>query len=232
VVVPGAVDGRGYVLVTRYASDSDQSLAWRTTDFLSAARQVESIDGPTPLWIATVDSEVKASALASTGLLGPSPGMELEFQRGLSMLVGAAQAVGLLDRALGMTVDYAKDRTAFGRPIGSFQAIKHMLADAKVVLECSRAILAAGVQKMDEADSAAPLATAIAARYVGRRVLEALQACVQVHGGIGVTMECELHSLIRRATALRFLYTEPFASGQAILQLYDNKEASWLRANS
>jgi hypothetical protein len=53
-------------------------------------------------------------------------------------------------------------------------------------------------------------------------VLEGLQLCVQIHGGIGVTMESELHVLIRRATLLRFLYAEPYSSSRQILALYSD----------
>src|SRR5262249_24962168 len=144
--------------------------------------------------------------------------------RELSMLVAAAVTTGLLDRALRATVEYACDRTAFGRPIGSFQAVKHMLADSKMALESARAAVADAVQRVDALERPAGLASAVAARFVGRSVLDGLQACVQIHGGIGVTIECELHSLVRRATALRFLYMEPFASGRRILDLYAGPE--------
>ena len=150
----------------------------------------------------------------------------MDLWRDLSILVASAQAIGLLDRALATSVAYTCDRTAFGRPIGSFQAVKHMLADTKVALECSRAMLADAARRVDAHDVAAPFAVAGAARFVGRHVLDGLQLCVQVHGGIGITMESELHELVRRATTLRFLYLEPFATGRRILDLQAHEEGS------
>jgi alkylation response protein AidB-like acyl-CoA dehydrogenase len=200
-------------------------LLWRTRDVAHAATRVESIDEAIPMWLLRVNDETRARAISSKAALGSLVQSDCDFLRNLSMVAAAAHATGLLDRALRSTIEYACDRTAFGRPIGSFQAVKHMLADTKVALEAARAIVAEGARRIDARDRSAGLASAIAARFVGRHVLDGLQSCVQVHGGIGVTMECELHHLVRRATALRFLYLEPFATGRRILALHAAAEA-------
>jgi hypothetical protein len=215
VVVPG-FDLATHVVVTTHDPGRERMLLGRTSDLTPSARSVESLDAAVPTRLVPVDD----TALASADAAG------VDRLRDLSILVAAAQAIGLLDRALAASVAYACDRTAFGRPIGSFQAVKHMLADTKVALECSRAMVADAVRRVDDRDASAQFATAGAARFVGRHVLEGLQLCVQVHGGIGITMESELHELVRRATTLRFLYLEPFATGRRILDLRAREEGS------
>jgi hypothetical protein len=221
VVVPG-FELATHLLVTTHEPDDRRAVLWRTHDLAPSAVSVESLDGAVPTRVVRLDDTTRVSALAHAA---PSDA-ELDLWRDLSMLVASAQAIGLLDRALAATVEYACDRTAFGRPIGAFQAVKHMLADTKMVLECSRAMVADAVQRVDDRDASAPLAVAGTARFVGRKVLEGLQLCVQVHGGIGITMESELHHLVRRATTLRFLHLEPFASGRRIVELHARGEAA------
>jgi hypothetical protein len=219
VVVPG-FDIASHLIVTT----PDDTFLWRTSDLVATACPIETLDGAVPTWLVRIDDDTRACAAAHEVVSRAQPGGEHEFLRNLSMLVAAAQAYGLLDRALHASVEYACDRTAFGRPIGSFQAVKHMLADNKMSLETSRAIVDDAVRRIDDRHESADFATAVAARLVGRSVLDGLQRCVQVHGGIGVTMECELHELVRRATVARFLYMEPNASGRRILELRSSTE--------
>jgi hypothetical protein len=181
----------------------------RRLDDLSGARRLESLDGEVPVWQLPVGGSVVVVDERDRAALAD-----------LAIVTAAAQAVGLLDRALTATLDYAMARTAFGRPIGSFQAVKHLLADAKVTLESSLAVVDQAARQFDDGDAASSFTAAVVARHVCRGVVDALQACVQVHGGIGVTIECELHTLVRRATTLRFLYADPFASGRRVVDLY------------
>lgn len=197
---------------------------WSARDLDQVARRAEGLDGSVPLWRIPRGEDIQrlAAEVTSGRVVGT-----------IGMLVAAAEATGLLDRALTETIEYAMSRTAFGRPIGSFQAVKHHLADVKVALESSRALVARAARQLDAGDGDiatdpdGAFAAAVAARHAARQVVTALQLCVQVHGGIGVTMECELHLLIRRATALRFLYVEPFTSGPRIVQLYAASGATY-----
>ncbi|PEQ11487.1 acyl-CoA dehydrogenase [Novosphingobium sp. PC22D] len=110
----------------------------------------------------------------------------------------AAESVGAMDAAFAMTLDYAFDRYTFGRALASYQALKHRFADLKSWLEASHAIADAAAEAV--ADSS-PLAseTASAARaYIGQYGTELVQDCVQLHGGIGVTYEHDLHFFLRR----------------------------------
>ena len=114
----------------------------------------------------------------------------------------AAQLLGLGARMLDMTVDYVQERRQFGVPIGSFQAVKHHLADAMLQLEFARPVvyaaawaLATGDPDASRAASHAKAAASDAARFVGRQAL-------QCHGAIGYTVEYDLHLYLKRAWAL------------------------------
>ena len=125
-------------------------------------------------------------------------------------LLAAALQVGLADAAVALGTGYARERTQFGRVIGSFQAVKHLLADAQVQVEVARAaVQAAGVEIDDAvadgeaADGARAHRAVHVARIVASRAADlATRACVQVHGGIGFTWELDAHLFLKRALVL------------------------------
>jgi alkylation response protein AidB-like acyl-CoA dehydrogenase len=124
-------------------------------------------------------------------------------------LLAAALQVGLADSAVAMATDHAKERTQFGRVIGGFQAVKHLLADAQVQVEVARAaVQAAGVELddaagADDTDAAHARRAVDAARIVASRAADrATRACVQVHGGMGFTWELDAHLFLKRALVL------------------------------
>ncbi len=124
------------------------------------------------------------------------------------LLAGALQ-VGLADAAVALATDHALQRTQFGRVIGSFQAVKHLLADAQVQVEVARAAVQAAGVELDDADppdpAAAPRARRAvdAARIVASRAADrATRTCIQVHGGMGFTWEHDAHLLLKRALVL------------------------------
>jgi alkylation response protein AidB-like acyl-CoA dehydrogenase len=109
-----------------------------------------------------------------------------------------AEAVGAMQRAFDMTVEWAFDRYSFGRPLASYQELKHRFADMKSWLEAAHAVSdAAAASVQDGAPDAAELVS-IAKAFVGHYGVELLQDCVQLHGGIGVTYEHDLHLFLRR----------------------------------
>lgn len=124
-------------------------------------------------------------------------------------LVSALQ-VGGMQRALDMTVDYARQRVQFGRPIGSFQALKHRMADMLVLLESSRSVSRAAVAAVaghvadpDAHDPAEAVRLAAVARSWCSDAFERLAAeTVQLHGGIAITWEHDAHLVLKRAHAL------------------------------
>lgn len=127
-------------------------------------------------------------------------------------LISALQ-VGAMQRALDMTVAYSKERVQFGRPIGSFQALKHRMADMLVLLEASRsaswAATAAAATHVttNTPDSAAALARAasVARRYCTDALAHIAGETIQLHGGIAITWEHDAHLLFKRAHALAHL---------------------------
>jgi alkylation response protein AidB-like acyl-CoA dehydrogenase len=125
----------------------------------------------------------------------------VERQLDLALVLQCAETVGVADRALEFTVEYAKERVAFGRPIGSFQALKHRFADHLMWLEAAKAATdyAASAVHRDAIDAAA--ATSIAKSHVGRSASVIARDCVQIHGGIGLTWEHDLHLYLRRAVS-------------------------------
>ena len=126
-------------------------------------------------------------------------GVAAELRAG-SALLGAAMQVGLGTAALELGTEYAKEREQFGRVIGSFQAVKHMLADGAVGLEIARAAVHAAAVARDEGAEGHRVETA---RIVASRAAHtATEACIQVHGGMGYTWELDAHLFLKRVLVL------------------------------
>ena len=107
----------------------------------------------------------------------------------------AAQLIGLSKRMLDMSVDYAKDRHQFGKPIGSFQAVKHKLANVHTQIEFTRPIIHLAAIKGGAAVHNAKVAA-------NDTAMLAAETAIQVHGGMGYTYEVDLHLFMKRAWAL------------------------------
>lgn len=110
-----------------------------------------------------------------------------------------AEMCGVADRAFEMTLEYGRDRFAFGRPIVSFQALKHRIADMEVRLEGSEAVTDALAQQIDSGAGDLGILASVARAYVGDTSLDAVDDCVQITGGISVTWEHDIHLYSRRA---------------------------------
>jgi alkylation response protein AidB-like acyl-CoA dehydrogenase len=133
----------------------------------------------------------------------------VERQLQLAVVLQCAETVGVIDRALEFTLDYVKQRVAFGRPIGSFQALKHRLADHATQLEGAKAITAYAAQVVQAGAADAAAAVSIAKSQCGRFGVEIIRDCVQLHGGIGVTWEHDIHFYLRRAVSNEALWGAP-----------------------
>jgi len=161
---------------------------------------------------------VAVDAGAVLGMPGAAEA-QIERQLQLAVVLQCAETVGLVDRALEMTIAYSKDRIAFGRLIGSFQALKHRMADHAMWLEAAKAITdhAAAAVHLDAAD--APLAASMAKAHVGSCATEITRDCVQIHGGIGLTWEHDLHLFLRRAISNEALWGTPAAHRERLCEL-------------
>lgn len=121
----------------------------------------------------------------------------------------AAESVGAMDAAFEMTVDWAFQRYTFGRALASYQALKHRFADMKSWLEASHAVSDAAAEAVADRTATAAQIASSAKSYIGQQGPELAQDCVQLHGGIGVTYEHDLHFFLRRVTLNRLLYGTP-----------------------
>jgi len=168
--------------------------------------------------LAGLDPTVRLSAMTLQSLRLPADRLVGEPGRGCVPLrraleAGAAslalQAVGGASRALAMAVQYAKVRHQFGKPIGSFQAIKHACADMLVQCETTRsgAYYAAWAVDADAADAGA--AAAMAKATCTEMFRSVCGEAIQIHGGIGFTWEHDLHFYFKRATYLAFTLGTP-----------------------
>ncbi|MFD3839206.1 acyl-CoA dehydrogenase family protein [Streptomyces sp. NPDC058642] len=129
----------------------------------------------------------------------------------LARLTTAAQALGVGLALLARTVSYVRQRTQFGTPIGSFQAVKHRLADAEIALEFARPLLLGAALTMDPRDVAAAKVTACETAYATART------ALQLHGAIGYTAECDLSLWLTKARALRTAWGGPDECRAAVL---------------
>jgi alkylation response protein AidB-like acyl-CoA dehydrogenase len=121
----------------------------------------------------------------------------------------AAEQAGGADFALGMAVDYAKDRVQFGRAIGSFQAIKHMCADAFVDVESARSAAYYAAWAVAEDSPEVPTVAPLAKAFTSDTFFETARTSMQVHGGISFTYEFPAHMYYRRAKSGAQLWGDP-----------------------
>ena len=117
----------------------------------------------------------------------------------------AAEGLGAAARALEIGVEYAKQRHAFGRAIGSYQSVKHLLVDAYVEIEQLRSLVWWSAWAADNAPDELPLAAAAAKGAAASALERTAETVIQVHGGIGFTWEHDAHLFWRRAKVDRFL---------------------------
>ena len=118
-------------------------------------------------------------------------------------VLAAAEMVGIAQRAIDMAVAYAKDRMQFGKPIGSYQAVKHLVANAQVKTEFARPVVHAAAAELPLATASALARIAHAKIAAGDAADLATRNAVQVHGAMGMTWEVDLHFWVKRAIALR-----------------------------
>lgn len=114
----------------------------------------------------------------------------------------AATAVGVARRAVEAAVEYSRERTQFGRPVGGFQSIKHLLADAAAWVEVASAAVSEAGSAIDDGSAGAMRSVASAKLLADAAARRATRTCVQVHGGIGYTWEAQPHLLLKRASVL------------------------------
>jgi alkylation response protein AidB-like acyl-CoA dehydrogenase len=157
--------------------------------------------------------------LGETTVLAPDAA-EL-WQRGerVGRTILAAEGLGAASRVLELAVEYAKERSAFGRAIGSYQAVKHMLVDVYVEVEQLRSLVWWASWAADHAPDELPLAAAAAKAAAATALEHAAETAVQVHGGIGFTWEHDAHLYWRRSKVDRLLLGDDVAAYDEVARL-------------
>ncbi len=121
----------------------------------------------------------------------------------------AAEQVGGAQKVLDMAVEYAKVRVQFGRPIGSFQAIKHKCADMLLEVESAKSAAYYGMWCASEMNEELPSVASLAKAYCSEAYFHATAENIQIHGGIGFTWEHPAHLYFKRAKSSELLFGDP-----------------------
>jgi alkylation response protein AidB-like acyl-CoA dehydrogenase len=188
------------------------------------------VDGYVP-WLGAVDFVVsdggtaypaRGEEVASVdpsrpfGRLEKADGEPLAGGRNLprARTASAAEALGVAQRALDLGVEHAKTRVQFGKPIGTYQAVSHPLAQTYTDVELARSLVYWAAWCVAEGDERAPLAAAAAKVFATEAAVAACERSIQVHAGIGFTWEHPLHRFYKRA-----LWLEGFGRRPAELRL-------------
>ncbi|GAA3542732.1 acyl-CoA dehydrogenase family protein [Nocardioides daeguensis] len=219
-LLPGIAAGQ----IATVALDDGAVLDGDRAEIVLAVRggDLVEVTGARATWVESMDQSIRLARLDLSGaelsVIGDG-----DAARSRAELVGAAAvaalAVGLSDRALQMTVGYLKERVQFGRPIGSFQALKHRMADVLARVEMSRSASWAACYALADPGSApdeAAFLTHCAASYALETASLAASECVQLHGGIAITWEHDAHLVFKRAHALGQLSGAPHRHRAAV----------------
>jgi len=182
---------------TAYAPSADVAVVVAGGGVYAVDLRSEGRPDPVPAMDRTRELGVLAFDGTPARHLGGHDAVALLLDRAATL--ASAEMLGAADRVLSMTVEYAKDRVQFGKPIGSFQAVKHMLADALVDVEGMRSTVyyAAWCAAADDPDRS--LAASMAKAWCSDASRRVMAAGLQVHGGIGFTWEHDMHLFVKRA---------------------------------
>jgi alkylation response protein AidB-like acyl-CoA dehydrogenase len=158
-------------------------------------------------------------ALAEGEVVATDVALRWEHAYRVGRVVLAAEGLGTASRALEIGVEYARQRQAFGRAIGSYQAVKHALVDAFVKVENLRSLVWWAAWAADQAPEELPLAAAAVKGASATALQIATETLIQVHGGIGFTWEHDAHLYWRRAKVDRFLLGDDIGAFDEVARL-------------
>ena len=196
VVAAKAEDGVGLFLVRKGAAGVATE-ALPTMDLTRKLADVTLTDAP-------------AERLGGDAL----PAIEKLLQ--IASVALAVEGVGGAQKVLEASVQYAKDRVQFGRPIGSFQAIKHKCADMLVAVESSKSAAYYGAWAVAEDNEELPIVAPLAKSYCTEAYFQCAAENIQIHGGIGFTWEHDAHLYFKRAKSNELMFGDP-AHHRAVL---------------
>jgi alkylation response protein AidB-like acyl-CoA dehydrogenase len=169
----------------------------------AGAAHVVDVSLPDPAPETDLTRAVAPVALADVvpeGDGGAVDGDAVDRSRALALTITVADLLGAMEGVLATTTEYAKERQQYGVPIGSFQAVQHLLAEAQVLVEGSLSVAQYAAWAVDALPAAEALeAGSVAKAYCARAARTVCETAIQVHGGIGNTWECFVHVYLRRA---------------------------------
>ncbi|MFC9788270.1 acyl-CoA dehydrogenase family protein [Rhodococcus sp. NPDC127528] len=168
-----------------------------------ARRQLPTMDLTRPM------SLVEFASTPAVRLTADDASASLERVRTIAIVALSAEQVGAAERCMQMTVDYSKDRVQFGRAIGSFQALKHRMADLYFLVETARSASYAAVYSLSEGLPSAAADAAVAKAYCSEAFNAITGDAIQLHGGIAITWEHDAHLFFKRAHGSSQLFGQP-----------------------
>ena len=227
-VIDGVIDGtvvpciinvgsEGPLLVENFRSSDvlliidDQGVGLARCDDATGVDIGHPTDPTTPVTI--LDSLPKTERIGDSDLA--------RAWRWRGSLLASAQLAGNSAGSTKLAVEYAKEREQFGRPIGSFQGLKHLLADSWIRTEMARSsVWAAGVTIDEPEVGSTDRAVAGARLTSARAATENAKTCVQVHGGMGFTWEVDAHLFLKRAWVLETRFGSIDDAAEVVADLY------------
>jgi alkylation response protein AidB-like acyl-CoA dehydrogenase len=214
-------DGGGRITGVADAASADVLLVPRAGGLYAVEAAEATIEAQTPLDLTRPLAAVTAPEGGT--LLADAAAGEAAVRRGLLAGAGllASEQLGLAEWCLQETVRHTAERHQFNRPIGSFQALKHRMAQLWLEVVSARAAARAAADALATAGPETPLLVAVAQAYCSRVAVHAAEECVQLHGGIGMTWEHPAHLYLKRAKADEIALGSPGRHKEAIAGLVD-----------
>jgi len=215
------VDGDGFVLngVASYVTDGNLASLLLIPAVSEKGLSLFAVNGDAPgltrTALATMDQTRKQSRLEFHDVPGTLIGTEGDALKGLTTMLQvaesalAAEQVGGAQRVLNNAVEYAKNRVQFGRPIGSFQAIKHKCADMLLDVESAKSAAYYAAWASQELNDELPIAASLAKSFCSEAYFHCAAENIQIHGGIGFTWEHHAHLYFKRAKSSELFLGDP-----------------------
>ncbi|HEY2447256.1 MAG TPA: acyl-CoA dehydrogenase family protein [Mycobacterium sp.] len=165
------------------------------------------------------DVEFSSAASSRVGTASAEAAVRAALQTGAALL--ASEQLGIAQWCFDTTLDYTKQRKQFGRAIGSYQAIKHRLADLWIEVNSLAPAARYAADTCARQDDDAPIAAAVAQAYCSDAAVHAAEECVQLHGGIGMTWEYPAHLYLKRAKSDQLAFGTAYRHRARLADLVD-----------